>query len=108
MGSVEAAPENIYLIYKIEEVTFKESPSSDEQKEVYLTYYIVHGTENLDEAAAKSFLKNKSGVDVSASLLIEEVPNPNTRVKQIMSRFRYNLTPTRVSTNYEGYYYFEK
>jgi hypothetical protein len=108
MSSVEAAPENIYLIYKIEEVTFKESPSSDEQKEVYLTYYIVHGTENLDEAAAKSFLKNKSGVDVSASLLIEEVPNPNTRVKQIMSRFRYNLTPTRVSTNYEGYYYFEK
>jgi hypothetical protein len=107
MSAVEAIPENIYLVYTIEEMTFKDSQSPDEQKEVYLTYYIVHGPGNLDEAAAKSFLENKTGKKLPANFNLEEVPHPNTRVKQILSRFRYNLIPTRVNTIYEGYYYVE-
>ena len=103
----ETAEENVFLIYKIEEVAPYSSTAAEEQKEVHISYYIVHGSGNMDEASAKTLLKDRSGMEISAQFRVEKVPNPNTRIKQILGRYRYDIVPTRVHTSFEGYFYSE-
>lgn len=97
--------ESIFIAYKIKEVTPPGSTPENEQKEVFLTCYIVQGPEDLDEAAAKTIIKDRTGVDIGAGYRVEKVPNPNVRVKQILGRYRYGLVKTRVNPSFEGYFY---
>ena len=103
----EDSRESIFIAYKINEVTPPGSTPENELKEVFLTYYIVQGPENLNETTAKTTIKDRTGVDIGAGYRVEKVPNPNVRVKQILGRYRYGLVETRVNPAFEGYFYAE-
>lgn len=106
LSAGEVAAENIFLIYKVDEMAPYSSTAAEQQKEVYITYYIVQGPANSDEASAKNLLKDRGGIDASSPFRVEKIPNPNTRLKQILGRYRYDIVPTRIHTSFEGYFYF--
>ncbi|MCK6620090.1 MAG: hypothetical protein HUU32_03830 [Calditrichaceae bacterium] len=94
-----------YFIYKISENELAVGGSAadslslpDRQREVELSYYIVYAPENLPRADLKAYLENKENIILSEDYKFEQVSNPETRIPQVLDRYRYGLVQTRVHT----------
>lgn len=92
-----------YFIYKISENEVDiagpaDSLSLEKQREVELSYYVVYAPDTLPQADIKAYLENKESVVLGEDYIFERVSNPETRIPQVLDRYRYGLVQTRVHT----------
>lgn len=94
-----------YFVYKIREHEVAiDRPATDsiglpdKHREVELSYYVIYAPERLPQADLKAYLESKRNVILSEDYKFERTGNPETRISQVLDRYRYGLVQTRVHT----------
>jgi hypothetical protein len=101
-----------FIVYKITDTAAASGPrailTEASQSNLHLEYFIVYGPESITDGAIRTYLEYQAGIKPDDQYNFEKLINPENRIFQVLDRYRYSLSKSRIHTNGAYYSYKEE
>lgn len=96
-----------FIAYKDVQLRTISLEEGEKDGEINFHYYLLYGPRDLAESAAQSYLEDRAKFKVSDGYAFEKANNANTRIGQLVSRYRLGEVKPRINMLLEKSFVFE-
>ncbi|MGH1363168.1 MAG: MORN repeat-containing protein [Calditrichia bacterium] len=100
----QATPDDdLYLAYTINRQTVRSNGKGSRRQEVAVSYLVVSVPKEMERDQIEDYIR-QLGVVLNSDSRLERVPNPVAKIQNVVNRYRFDLSETRLKTIDNGWH----
>lgn len=94
----------MYLVYDVDKQTVGSNGKGMRRQEVAVNYCVVRVPERKSEEEIADYVRQSLSMTLDKNSKIERVQNPASKIQNVINRYRFNLSETRLKTVDNGWH----